>query len=60
MKLSKPRIWKWRIALMILVAWISLDGVAIIAEGQVQPPRRKRWVMVSSDFAHLPDPKEAM
>ena len=47
MKLSKHRIWKWRIALMILLAWIGLDSVEMITQAQVQPPRRQRRVMVS-------------
>ena len=49
MKSSKQHVWKWRIALMTLVAWICLDGVEIITQAQVQPPRRRRGVMISPD-----------
>ena len=49
MKLPKHQIWKWRIALMILVAWICLDGVEIIASAEVRPPRRKRGLMISPE-----------
>ena len=49
MKSPRQHVWKWRIALMILVAWIGLDGVAIITMAQVRPPRRKRRVMISPD-----------
>ena len=49
MKLPKHQIWKWRIALMILVAWICLDGVEIITSAEVRPPRRKRGLMISPE-----------
>ncbi len=49
MKSPKHDVWKWRIALMMLVAWICLDGVAIITKAEVRPPRRKRRVMISPD-----------
>ena len=49
MKLPKHQIWKWRIALMILVAWICLDGVEIIASAEVRPPRRKRGLMINPE-----------
>lgn len=49
MKSPKYRIWKWRIALMILVAWIVLDGAELITQAQVQPPRRRRGVMISPE-----------
>ena len=49
MKSSKHHVWKWRIALMTLVAWICLDGVAIITQAEVQPPRRKRGMMISPE-----------
>ena len=55
MKSPKQHVWKWRIALMILVAWISLDGVVIITTAQVRPPRRKRRVMVSPDDTQKKD-----
>ena len=55
MKSPKQHVWKWRIALMILVAWISLDGVAIITTAQVRPPRRQRRVMVSPDDTQKKD-----
>ncbi len=48
MKSSKRHAWQWRIALLILVAWISLDGVATITTAEVRPPRRKRRVMIST------------
>ena len=52
MKSSKHHVWKWRIALMALVAWICLDGVEIIAQAEVRPPRRKRGMMISpEDFS---------
>lgn len=38
---------KTGIALMILAIWIGVDGLAAIAGAQVQPPRRKRRVMIS-------------
>ena len=49
MKSSKHHVWKWRIALMTLVAWVCLDGVEIITQAQVQPPRRKRGLMISPE-----------
>lgn len=49
MKSSKHCVWKWRIALMTLVAWICLDGVEIITQAEVRPPRRKRGMMISPD-----------
>ena len=49
MKSSKHYVWKWRIALMMLVAWIFLDGVEIITTAEVRPPRRRRRVMISPD-----------
>ena len=49
MKSSKHYTWKWRIALMTLGAWICLDGVAIITQAEVQPPRRQRGSMISPD-----------
>ena len=49
MKLPKHQIWKWRIALMILVAWICFDGVEIITSAEVRPPRRKRGLMISPE-----------
>ena len=49
MKSSKRHVWRWQIALMILVAWICLDGVEIITQAEVRPPRRKRGVMVSPE-----------
>ena len=55
MKSPRQPVLKWRITLMMLVAFISLEGVAIIATGQVQPPRRARRVMVSPDGAQKAD-----
>ena len=49
MKSSKDHVWKWRVALMTLVAWICLDGVEIITEAEVRPPRRKRGMMISPE-----------
>ena len=49
MKSSKHHVWTWRIALMTLVAWICLDGVEIITEAEVRPPRRKRGMMISPE-----------
>ena len=49
MKSHKQHVWKWRIALMVLVAWICLDGVEIITMAEVRPPRRKRGLMISPD-----------
>ena len=49
MKSPKQHVWKWRIALMVLVAWIGLDSVEIITMAQVRPPRRKRRVMISPE-----------
>ena len=36
MKSPKQHVWKWRIALVMLVAWICLDGVATITTAQAQ------------------------
>ena len=47
MTASKRYTWKTGMALMILAIWIGIDGLAAIAGAQVQPPRRKRRVMVS-------------
>ena len=49
MKSLKHDVWKWRIALIMLVAWICLDGVEIITLAEIQPPRRKRGLMISPD-----------
>ena len=52
MESSKHCVWKWRIALMTLVAWICLDGVEIITQAEVRSPRRKRGMMISpEDFS---------
>ena len=55
MKSPRQHVWKWRIALMILVAWIGLDGVEMITQAQVRPPRRKRRVMVSPNDTQKKD-----
>ena len=39
--------WKSGIALMVLTIWIGIDGFSAIAGAQVQPPRRKRRIMIS-------------
>ncbi len=49
MKSPKQHLWKWRIALLTLVAWICLDGLEIITQAQVQPPRRRRGLMISPE-----------
>ena len=49
MKLPKHQVWKWRIALVILVTWICLDGVEIITSAEVRPPRRKRGLMINPE-----------
>lgn len=46
---SKRFTWKTGIALIVLVIWIGIDGFAAIAGAQVQPPRRKRRIMVSPE-----------
>ena len=48
MKLPKQYIWRWRIALLMLTAWICIDGVAAITAAQIRPPQRRRRVMVST------------
>ena len=47
MKSPKPQVWKYLIALMILVGWISLEGVATVKKSEVQSLRRKRHVTVN-------------
>ena len=47
MTTSRQHTWKSGIALTVLIIWISIDGFAAIAGAQVQPPRRKRRVMIS-------------
>ena len=49
MKSPKRHVWKWRIALITLVAWICLDGMEMITQAQVQSPRRKRGLMISPE-----------
>lgn len=49
MRSPKYHVWKWRIALMTLVAWICLDGVVLITQAQVQPPRRRRGLMINPE-----------
>ncbi len=39
--------WKSGIALMVLTIWIGLEGIAAFSEAQVQPPRRKRRIMIN-------------
>ena len=55
MKSPKPYVWKWRSALLILVAWVGLDGLAAITTAEVRPPRRKRRVMISPDTMQKKD-----
>ena len=55
MKSPNQQLLRWRIALAMLVAWICLDGVAIVTTAQVQPPRRQRRVMVSPDEVQKKD-----
>ncbi len=47
MNMLKPVKLKSGMALMMLTIWIGVDGFSAIAEARVQPPRRKRRVMVS-------------
>ena len=42
MKSPKPQVWKCLIALMILVGWVSLEGVATVKKSEVQSLRRKK------------------
>ena len=49
MKSPKHYLWKWRIALLTLIAWICLDGVEMITQAEVRPPRRRRGVMISPE-----------
>ena len=49
MKSPKYHVWKWRIALMILVTWICLDGIELITQAQVRPPRRRRSLMINPE-----------
>ena len=51
MKSPRQPVLKWRITTLVFLAFISLEGVAIIATAQVQPPRRARRVMVNPDGA---------
>lgn len=55
MKSPRQLVLKWRITTLVFLAFISLEGVAIIATAQVQPPRRARRVMVSPDGAQKKD-----
>ena len=47
MTASKRFTWKSGIALTMLAIWIGIDGFSAIAGAQVQPPRRKRRIMIS-------------
>ena len=47
MTASKHYTWKAGIALIVLTVWIGIDGFSAFSEAQVQPPRRKRRVMIS-------------
>ena len=49
MKSPKYHVWKWRVTLMVLVAWICLDGLEIITQAEVRPPRRRRGLMISPE-----------
>ena len=49
MKSPKHHIWKWRIALMTLITWICLDGLEMITQAEVRPPRRRRGLMISPE-----------
>ena len=49
MKLPKYYVWKWRIALITLVAWGCLGGVELITQAEVRPPRRRRGLMISPE-----------
>lgn len=47
MKSPKSQIWKFLIALMILVGWVGLESVAMVKKSETQSVRRKRHVTVS-------------
>ena len=47
MTASKRFTWKSGIALLVLTIWIVIDGFSAIAGVQVQPPRRKRRIMIN-------------
>ena len=49
MKSPKHHLWKWRIALMTLVALVCLDGIEMVTQAEVRPPRRRRSTMISPD-----------
>ena len=49
MQLSKHHVWKWRIALITLVAWGCLGGIEFITQAQIRPPRRRRGLMISPE-----------
>ena len=56
MKSPRHHLWKWRIALITLVAWICLDGVEMITQAEVRPPRRKRGLMISPEDLKKEEP----
>ena len=43
----KRRAWKQQIALMIWIAWISLDGMAILTRAEVQPSVQREQKMIN-------------
>ena len=49
MKLLRQPALKWRIALMVLVAFIGLEGMVIITTAQEHPPRQGGRMMVSPE-----------
>ena len=55
MKSPKPQVWKYLIALMILVGWVSLESVATVKKSEVRSLHRKRHVIVNPNDTQKKD-----
>ena len=55
MKVPKQQVWKCLIALMILAAWLSVEGMATVKAPKERSTQRKRQVMVNPNHTHKND-----
>ena len=55
MKSPKQQVWKYLITLMILVAWVGLDGMATVTASEVRSLPRKQHVMANPDDTYKKD-----
>ncbi|MBI1929977.1 VWA domain-containing protein, partial [Candidatus Poribacteria bacterium] len=46
MKHTEQYIWKWRMALLVLAAWIGIDGFSALTAAPVRPPQPQRGIII--------------